>query len=134
MDRIEKDRLLYRLKLGISDTNLPKKEYIFSYRGVFDNKANKELWAREVIYIYSYYHADLGQYYLNAQALKKAIKELEKALLFDPNNASYMGVLGATYGLVGRFKDASLILEKALQKEPNNKVFKEYLEMIRKRL
>lgn len=134
IDRIEKDGLVYRLKLGISDRPLPKNEYIFSYRGVFDNKVVKEVWAREVIYSYSYYHADLGQYYLNAHSPEKAIKELERALLFDPNNASYMGALGAAYGLVGRFKDASLILEKALQKEPNNKVFKEYLEACKKRL
>lgn len=83
--------------------------------------------AGEIIYSYSYYHADLGQHYLNAQNPERAIKELEKALLFDPNNASYMGVLGATYGMGGRFKDAVSILENALKKEPGNEVFKEYL-------
>lgn len=133
IDRIEKDGLIYRLKLGISDKLLPKNTYTFSYRGVLD-KTNKEVWAREIIYSYSYYHADLGQYYLNTQRPDMAIKELEKALLFDPNNASYMGVLGATYGIAGRFKDAVSILEKALNKEPNNEVFKEYLDMARKRL
>ncbi|MEW6102901.1 MAG: DUF2723 domain-containing protein [bacterium] len=133
IDRIEKDGLIYRLKLGISNTVLPKNEYTFSYRGVFD-KTNKDVWAREIIYSYSYYHADLGQYYLNMGKADSAIKELEMAIKFDPNNSSYMGTLGAAYGVVGRFKDACSILEKALEKEPNNEVFKEYLEMARRRL
>ncbi|MEW6679936.1 MAG: DUF2723 domain-containing protein [bacterium] len=133
IDKIEKDGLIYRLKIGISSSILPKNAYRFSYRGVFD-KTNKEVWAREIIYSYSYYHADLGQYYLNSGKTDEAIKELEMALKFDPNNASYMGVLGATYGLAGRFKDAVSVLEKALEKEPNNEVFKEYLDMARKRL
>jgi len=131
IDKIEKDGLIYRLRLGISDRTLPKKAYHFSYRGVFD-KTNKEVWAKEIIYSYSYYHADIGQYYLNSGRIREGIMELEKALLFDPNNSSYMGALGAGYCVAGRFKDGVSILEKALKKEPNNEVFKEYLDMARK--
>lgn len=134
IDRIEKDGLIYRLNLSIFDTILLKKAYRFSYRGVFDKSVNKEVWAHEIIYSYSYYHADLGQYYLNNQRINEAIAELEMALKFDPNNASYMGVLGATYGIAGRFKDAVSILEKALEKEPDNAVFKEYLDIAKARL
>ncbi len=133
IDRIEKDGLIYRLKLGISNTILPKNTYRFSYRGVFD-KTNKDVWAKEIIYTYSYYHADLGQHYLNNQKIDEAISELEMSLKFDPNNSSYMGALGAAYGVAGRFKDSVLVLEKALQKEPDNGVFREYLNIAKARL
>ncbi|MFH0775842.1 MAG: DUF2723 domain-containing protein [bacterium] len=131
LDRLSKDGLVYRLGMGIGAEDRPKQEHWFGCRGVFDKSSNKDVWAKEILYSYSYYHADLGQYWLNQGKMDRAITALERSLDFDGRNASYMGALGAAYGVAGRFKDAVRVLEKAVELEPNNPVFAEYLAMAR---
>ncbi|MBU1262826.1 DUF2723 domain-containing protein [bacterium] len=131
LDRLQKNGLVYRLGMGIGAEDKGKQEHWFGYRGVFDTSVNKDVWAKEILYSYSYYHADLGQYWLNQGKMDRAITALERSLDFDPRNASYMGALGAAYGVAGRFRDAVRVLEKAVELEPNNPVFAEYLAMAR---
>lgn len=129
LDRLSKDGLVYRLGMGMGAEDRPKQEHWFGYRGVFDKSINKDVWAKEILYSYSYYYADLGQYWLNQGKMDRAIAHLERSLDFDPRNASYMGALGAAYGVAGRFKDAVRVLERAVELEPNNPTFAEYLTM-----
>ncbi|MEK9148573.1 MAG: DUF2723 domain-containing protein, partial [Candidatus Desantisbacteria bacterium] len=118
LDRLQKNGLVYRLGMGIGIEDKGKQEHWYSYRGVFERKANKDVWAKEILYSYSYYYADLGQYWLQQGNMVKAIACLERSLDFDPKNASYMGALGAAYGVAGRFRDAVRVLEKAVELEP----------------
>jgi tetratricopeptide (TPR) repeat protein len=134
LDRLHKDGLCYQVKIGLGEKALPKREHRFSYRGVFDRNVYKDVWAREILYIYSYYHADIGQHYLNRGEVDRAIVQLERSLKFDPENPSYMGALGAAYGVAKRYKDAVKILEKAVEADPENELFSQYLAMARANL
>lgn len=92
----------------------------YNYRGVFDNQVEKDVWAYEIMLVYSYYHAELGQRYLMQNLTDKAINEIKMAIRIDPNNVSYKAILGSAYNLKGDYIQAIGVLENAIKKSPQS--------------
>lgn len=95
-------------------------KFNYNYRGVFDKKIYKDVWADEVMLVYSYYHAELGQRYQLAGRIKEALEELDMAVKIDPKNASYQAALASIYNSKGAYEKAIEILQKAIKKNPKS--------------
>lgn len=91
-------------------------KFRYNYRGVFDKGVQKDVWADEVMLVYSYYHAELGQRYQIAGRMDEALEELNMAVKIDPRNVSYQAALAAIYNAKGEYNQAIEVLEAALQK------------------
>lgn len=93
-------------------------KFKYNYRGVFDNRICKDVWADEVMLVYSYYHAELGQRYQLANRMEEALEELNMAVKIDPRNASYQAALSSLYNAKGDFDKAIEGLQNAIKKNP----------------
>ncbi|MEW6096750.1 MAG: DUF2723 domain-containing protein [bacterium] len=91
-------------------------KFKYNYRGVFDKRIYKDVWADEVMLVYSYYHAELGQRHQLAGRIEEALDELNMAIKIDPKNASYQAALASVYNSKGDFDKAIEVLEKAIKK------------------
>jgi tetratricopeptide (TPR) repeat protein len=109
-----KEGILYTLKPQKIGKELP-----YIYRGVYDTSVYKDVWAYEVIGVYGYYYAWLGQEALQQNQYKEAIKYLNKALELDKNNASYYPNLALAYNSIQKYDDAISILEDAIELHPD---------------
>ncbi len=117
-EELIKEGLLYKIR-GSEDP----KNFRFNYRGIFNPEIYKDVWIQETFFVYSYYHADLGQRFYNTNKAEYAIAHLKKSLLFDSDNASYQATLGAVYNAIGRYDNAIEILDDAILKMPDNADF-----------
>ncbi|MFH1861028.1 MAG: DUF2723 domain-containing protein, partial [bacterium] len=105
-----KDGILYRLGgKGM------EKELTYNYRGVFDLSIYKEVWADEVVGVYGYYYAWLGQEALQGSDFPKAINYLKKAMEFDKNNVSYYHNIALSYNSQKKYTEALSILKEGLK-------------------
>jgi hypothetical protein len=95
-------------------------KFKYNYRGVFDKRVYKDVWADEVMLVYSYYHAELGQRHQLAGRMKEALEELHMAVKIDPKNASYQAALASVYNTTGDYEKAIEVLTKAIKKNPKN--------------
>jgi len=91
-------------------------KFAYNYRGIFDKRIYKDVWADEVMLVYSYYHAELGQRYQLAGRIEEALEELNMAIKIDPKNASYQAALASIYNSKGEFDKAIEVLQKAIKK------------------
>ncbi|MBU0699778.1 DUF2723 domain-containing protein [bacterium] len=105
-----RDGILYSLQ-GKST----EKELTYNYRGVFDSNIYKEVWANEVIGVYGYSYAWLGQEALQGSNFPKAINYLKKAMEFDKNNVSYYPNLALAYNSQKKHTEALAILKQGLK-------------------
>jgi len=95
-------------------------KFKYNYRGIFDKRIYKDVWADEVMLVYSYYHAELGQRYQLAGRIEEALEELKLAVRIDPKNASYQAALSSIYNAKGDFDKAIEQLQLAMKKNPKN--------------
>ncbi|MDI6781284.1 MAG: DUF2723 domain-containing protein [bacterium] len=102
-----KDGILYSLR-----NKATGEELTYNYRGVFDPRIYKEVWADEVIGVYGYYYAWLGQEALQANNFPKAINYLKKAMEFDRDNVSYYPNLALAYNSQKKYTEALSILKQ----------------------
>lgn len=89
-----------------------EEEFSYNYRGLFDKHIYKEVWANEVIGVYGYYYAYLGQEALQDNNFSKAIHYLKKAMKFDKNNVSYYPNLALAYNSQKKYTEAISILKE----------------------
>jgi tetratricopeptide (TPR) repeat protein len=94
-------------------------ELTYNYRGVFDSSIYKEVWADEVIGVYGYYYAWLGQEALENNNFSKAINYLKKAMKFDKNNVSYYPNLALAYNSQKKHTEALTILKQGAKIHAN---------------
>ncbi len=105
-----KDGILYCLRgKGTGE------ELAYNYRGVFDPCIYKEVWADEVIGVYGYYYAWLGQEALQGNNFPKAINYLKKAMEFDKDNVSYYPNLALAYNSQKKHTEAISILKQGVK-------------------
>lgn len=95
-------------------------KFRYNYRGVFDKGVEKDVWADEVMLVYSYYHAELGQRYQLANRMEEALAELNMAVNIDPGNVSYQTALAGIYNAKGDYTQAIKVLEGAIKKNPKS--------------
>jgi len=95
-------------------------KFKYNYRGVFDKGVQKDVWADEVMLVYSYYHAELGQRYQLTGRLEEALAELNMAVKIDPKNVSYQSALAGIYNAKGDYNQALEVLGEALRKNPKS--------------
>lgn len=93
-------------------------KFNYNYRGLFDPHISQDVWAHEIMLVYSYYHAELGQRYIMAGLIDKAIDEIKMAIRIDPANASYQAILATAYNTKGDYKQAVKLLEEAIESFP----------------
>ncbi|MBI4752948.1 tetratricopeptide repeat protein [Candidatus Desantisbacteria bacterium] len=91
------------------------KELTYNYRGIFDLRIYKEVWADEVTGVYGYYYAWLGQNALQNNEFPKAIGYLKKAMKFDKNNVSYYPNLALAYNSQKKYTEALAILKEGAE-------------------
>ncbi|MFH1563987.1 MAG: DUF2723 domain-containing protein [Nitrospirota bacterium] len=91
-------------------------KFKYNYRGVFDRLVCRDVWADEVMLVYSYYHAELGQRYQLANRMEEALEELNMAVKIDPRNASYQAALAGAYNAKGDYNKAIEVLGEAIKK------------------
>ena len=60
----------------------------------------------------------------------KSLKEFYKIIQQEPHNVIALTGMGAGFGNLGEYKEASLYLEKAKKEEPDNKIIKNYKKII----
>ena len=63
-------------------------------------------------------HIILGNVYLMRKQNEKAISELEKAAILNPNSTEVMNALGRTFLLTGRPHEAVSLFQKAIRLDP----------------
>lgn len=95
-------------------------KFKYNYRGVFDKSVYKDVWADEVMLVYSYYHAELGQRHQLAGKIDEALEELKMSVKIDPRNASYQAALSSVYNSKGDFDRAIEVLNEAIKKNPKS--------------
>jgi hypothetical protein len=59
-----------------------------------------------------------------------SLKDFYKIIQQDPNNIIALTGMGAGFGNLGEYKEASIYLEKALKEDPDNKIIKNYKKII----
>lgn len=103
-----KEGILYNLQ----GKGTGEEELTYNYRGIFNSHIYKDVWANEVIGVYGYYYAWLGQNALQNNEFSKAISYLKKAMKFDKNNVSYYPNLALAYNSQKKYTEALSILNE----------------------
>jgi tetratricopeptide (TPR) repeat protein len=126
-DNLKKIGILFKV---LPSGSLQEEEKLFTfdynYRSIFDKNIYKDIWAREVMLVYGYYYAYLGEELIRKNRIAEAISMLHKSLKFDNKNASYIAALASAYLINKDYNKALEYFKKAYEFQQS----KDYLRNI----